>query len=116
MPPDPRVAPLDTPTDTMIRPATQADLPAVGRLGALLVGTHHEFDPQRFLPATSRTAEGYASYLATQLEQPAVAVLVAEEQGQVVGYTYAAMEGTDYMGKCGGTAAVRECGLPADDD
>jgi ribosomal protein S18 acetylase RimI-like enzyme len=26
-----------------------------------------------------------------------VAVLVAEEHGQVVGYTYAAMEGTDYM-------------------
>lgn len=81
----------------MIRPATTADLPAVGRLGALLVGTHHDFDPQRFLPATSRTAEGYASYLATQLEQPEVAVLVAEEHGQVVGYTYAAMEGTDYM-------------------
>ena len=106
MSPDPRAVPPHAPTDTIIRPATTADLPAIGRLGALLVRTHYEFDPQRFLPATSRTAEGYASYLGTLLGKRDVAVLVAEERGQVVGYTYAGLEGTDYMALRGPAGAL----------
>jgi ribosomal protein S18 acetylase RimI-like enzyme len=62
-----------------------------------MVATHHEFDPRRILPATSRTATEYASYLGTQLENPAVTILVAEEHGVVVGFTYAGIEGYDYM-------------------
>jgi ribosomal protein S18 acetylase RimI-like enzyme len=81
----------------LIRPATADDLPAIGRLGALLVGTHHEFDPQRFLAATPGTTTGYASYVGTQLGKPDVAVLVAEESGEVIGYAYAGVEGPDYM-------------------
>jgi ribosomal protein S18 acetylase RimI-like enzyme len=80
-----------------IRPATSADAPAIGRLGALLVRTHHDFDPERFVPATERTADGYGSYLASQLRKPDVIVLVAEEKGEVIGYTYAGIEGYDYM-------------------
>ena len=80
-----------------IRPATAADLPAIGRLGALLVRTHHEFDPARFLAATSHTERGYASFLGSQLEEPNVLVLVAEGAGKVHGYTYAGVEGIDYM-------------------
>ncbi len=38
-----------------IRLATPDDLPALGRLGALLMRTHYEFDPQRFMdPGTDR--------------------------------------------------------------
>jgi ribosomal protein S18 acetylase RimI-like enzyme len=80
-----------------IRPATSADIPAIGRLGALLVRTHHDFDPQRFIPATERTADGYGSYLGSQLRKRDVIVLVAEEHGEVLGYTYAGIEGFDYM-------------------
>ena len=80
-----------------IRPATPADLPAVGRLGALLVRTHHDFDPQRFIAATPQTERGYASFLGTQLDEPSVVVLVAERGGAVIGYTYAGVEGRDYM-------------------
>ena len=80
-----------------VRPAEPADLPAVGRLGALLVRTHHEFDPQRFIAATPQTEHGYASFLGTQLGQPDVVVLVAERGGQVLGYTYAGVEAHDYM-------------------
>ncbi|NUO38225.1 MAG: GNAT family N-acetyltransferase [Gemmatimonadaceae bacterium] len=69
----------------------------VGRLGALLVRLHHEFDPQRFIAATSRTAQGYGSFLGSQLDEPSVVVLVAEGSGTVLGYTYAGVEGTDYM-------------------
>lgn len=81
----------------VIRPATRADLPAIGRLGALLVRLHHDFDPQRFIPATPRTEQGYGSFLGTQLEVPDVIVLVAERDGEVLGYSYAGLEGFDYM-------------------
>ena len=80
-----------------IRPVAPTDLPAIGRLGALLVRLHHDFDPKRFLPATPRTEHAYASFLGTQLEEPNVVVLVAERDGEVLGYTYAGVEGYDYM-------------------
>jgi ribosomal protein S18 acetylase RimI-like enzyme len=80
-----------------IRPATPADMATVGRLGALLVREHHDFDPQRFIPATSRTESQYGWYLGTQLEEPSIVILVAERDGEVIGYTYSGVEGTDYM-------------------
>jgi len=83
--------------DVIVRRATPADLPAIGRLGALLVTTHHAFDETRFIAATRHTAAGYASFLGTQLEEADVVVLVAEQDGQVIGYTYAGVEGRDWM-------------------
>lgn len=83
--------------DIRIRRATPADLAALGRLGALLVTTHHELDEKRFIAPTSRTAPGYASFLGSQLDEPEVAVLVAEENGVVIGYAYAAVEDRDWM-------------------
>ncbi len=80
-----------------IRAATREDAPALGRLGALLVRTHHELDPARFVAATSRTEHGYASFLGTQLAEPDVVMLVAEGPDGVLGYAYAALEGVDYM-------------------
>jgi ribosomal protein S18 acetylase RimI-like enzyme len=61
------------------------------------VRTHHDFDPQRFIAATPRTEHGYASFLETQLEEPNIVILVAEQGGEVIGYTYAGVEGYDYM-------------------
>jgi len=89
-----------------IRPASPADLPALGRLGALLVRTHHDFDPQRFIPATPRTERGYASFLGTQLDEANVVMLVAERDGQVLGYSYAGVEGQDYMSLRGPAAVL----------
>jgi ribosomal protein S18 acetylase RimI-like enzyme len=85
------------PTDIRIRHATRADLAALGRLGALLVKTHHDFDPKRFIATTPRTERGYASFLASQLGERDVAVLVAEENETVIGYAYAGVEAGDYM-------------------
>jgi ribosomal protein S18 acetylase RimI-like enzyme len=87
----------EAPGRVAVRPATPADLPALGRLGALLVRTHHDFDPARFIAAPPRTEEQYAAFLEDQLRQPDVIVLVAERPGEVLGYTYAGVEGTDYM-------------------
>jgi ribosomal protein S18 acetylase RimI-like enzyme len=95
----------DTPAAS-IHPATPADLPAVGRLGALLVRMHHELDPARFIAATPRTEHGYAAFLAGQLAEPGVVILVAERAGEVVGYTYAGVEGTDYMALRGPAGAL----------
>jgi ribosomal protein S18 acetylase RimI-like enzyme len=80
-----------------VRPATPTDLTAIGRLGALLVREHHDFDPERFIAATSRTERSYGSFLGTQLEEPNIVILVAERNGEVIGYTYSGVEGTDYM-------------------
>jgi ribosomal protein S18 acetylase RimI-like enzyme len=80
-----------------VRRATSADLAAVGALGALLVKEHHDFDPQRFLAAGERTPAAYAAFLGKQLDDATTAVLVAEENGSVIGYAYAALEGYDYM-------------------
>jgi ribosomal protein S18 acetylase RimI-like enzyme len=80
-----------------IRRATEADLPTLGRLGALLVQAHHDFDPQRFIAATARTQSGYASFLGTQLARPDAAVFVADEGGAVIGYSYSGVEGHDWM-------------------
>jgi ribosomal protein S18 acetylase RimI-like enzyme len=84
-------------TDTIIRHATPADIHALGRLGALLVQTHHDFDAKRFIGVTPQTEAGYGSFLVSQLDDANVTILVAEEQGEVTGYTYAAIEGRDYM-------------------
>jgi ribosomal protein S18 acetylase RimI-like enzyme len=81
----------------IIRPAAPADLPAIGRLGALLVRTHHEFDPKRFIAAGPGTERGYAGFLGSQLRDPDTVVLVAERDGEVLGYTYAGVEAHDYM-------------------
>jgi ribosomal protein S18 acetylase RimI-like enzyme len=80
-----------------IRRATKNDTIPLGRLGALLVRTHHDFDSKRFIPATPQTERGYGGYLASQVDNENAVVLVAEESGDVIGYTYAGIEGIDYM-------------------
>jgi ribosomal protein S18 acetylase RimI-like enzyme len=81
----------------IVRRATPADLPGIGRLGALLVRQHHGFDPRRFLAPSDRTPADYASFLGTQLDDPDGAVLVADDDGNVVGYAYAVLAGYDFM-------------------
>ena len=80
-----------------IRHASPADVRAIGRLGATLVRLHHELDEKRFLEATPQTEHGYASYVRSQLGNREIIVLVAERGGDVVGYTFAGIEGVDYM-------------------
>ena len=85
------------PSETLIRPARPDDVPALGRLGALMVTTHHAFDPKRFIAAAPHTEEGYGSFLGQQLDEPNIIVLVAVNENRVIGYTYAGLEGRDYM-------------------
>ena len=75
------------------RRATPSDLPALGRMGALLMRTHYGFDHRRFLEPGANAEEGYAWFLGEQLkDEPNAVVLVAEQRGEVIGYVYAALE------------------------
>ena len=79
-----------------VRPAKKSDLAALGRLGAMLVAFHHECDPERFISPTPETERIYGEFLASQTGKRDVVILVAEEEGQVLGYTYSGLEGIDY--------------------
>jgi len=80
----------------VVRRAAAADLPALGRLGALLMRTHYDFDRARFLAPGDSPEHGYARFLGTQLRDPDVAIFVAEQQGHVIGYVYAGLEPTSW--------------------
>jgi ribosomal protein S18 acetylase RimI-like enzyme len=70
-----------------------------------LVQQHHAWDPQRFfLPQD--VARGYERFLRTQLKDPHVVMLCAEEDGsgRVLGYAFARLEEVDWvmlLGPCG---------------
>jgi len=95
-------------TRPLVRRATRADLESLGRLGALMVEQHHQFDERRFLAPTPHTVDAYAAFLGTQLDNPAAVVLVAEHDAQVVGYAYAAVEGYDYVSLRGPAALLHD--------
>ena len=84
-------------SDVSVRRARKTDAPKLGQLGTLLVREHYEFDPKRFLPVTPDTEKRYGAFLISQLDDTDVVVLVAERGGGVLGYTYASVEGYDYM-------------------
>jgi GNAT superfamily N-acetyltransferase len=78
--------------DTIIRRAQEFDLPVLGRLGASLLRAHFAFDPLRFMPPGENPESGYEWFLRSQLHEDQAVVLVAEQEGNVVGYVYAALE------------------------
>jgi ribosomal protein S18 acetylase RimI-like enzyme len=97
-----------SPGGVAVRPATPTDLPALGRLGAILVRTHHDLDANRYIAATSGTEAGYASFLGSQISEPAAFVLVAEVEGEVVGYAYGGLEDHNYMALRGPAGVVHD--------
>lgn len=78
--------------DFVVRRATDADLPALGRLGAFLLRLHYGFDTQRFMAPRGAPEAGYARFLGSQLRDPEAVVFVAERRGAVLGYVYAGLE------------------------
>src|ERR671914_1509280 len=76
----------------VIRKATEADRDVLGRLGALLMTVHFDFDRRRFLEPNEQSAAGYGQYLASQLDDRDSVIFVAELDGDVVGYCYCVIE------------------------
>ena len=81
-----------SPEGIAIRRASEADLPALGVLGASLLRAHYAFDPLRFMAPRDDPETGYAWFLGTQLKEDDVAVFVADRDGKIVGYVYAGLE------------------------
>ena len=79
-------------TSFRVRRATEADAPALGRLGGMLLRAHYGFDPQRFIAPGDDPEGGYEWFLRSQLNEEDAAVFVAERDGVVSGYVFAALE------------------------
>jgi ribosomal protein S18 acetylase RimI-like enzyme len=94
--------------DVTIRRASPVDLPAIGRLGAMLVREHHDFDPKRFIAPMPNIEQGYASFIGKQLSLHESVVLVAELHGDLAGYVYATVEGYDYMSLRGPAGVLQD--------
>jgi len=78
-----------------IRAANAADEPALGRMGAALAHKHHEFDAQRFMLPDDVEA-GYRTWLGREARRRDAVVIVAELDGEVVGYAYGRVEPVDW--------------------
>jgi ribosomal protein S18 acetylase RimI-like enzyme len=78
-----------------IRPAGPGDGEPLGRMGAALARQHHDFDGDRFM-VSDGIEEGYRRWLLKEAESTEAVVVVAELDGQVVGYGYGRLEGKDW--------------------
>jgi ribosomal protein S18 acetylase RimI-like enzyme len=54
--------------------------------------THFAFDPKRFLAPGNDPESGYGLFLVSQIGVPDSVLLVAEQDGSVVGYVWAGLE------------------------
>jgi ribosomal protein S18 acetylase RimI-like enzyme len=87
-----------------VRPARPSDLDALGRMGAALVHQHHGFDAARFM-LPEDVESGYRWWLGKELKMKESVVLVAERDGEVLGYAYGRVEERDWNAlrdRCGG--------------
>jgi GNAT superfamily N-acetyltransferase len=90
-------------SEIQIRPALESDETALGRYGGALMRLHHDLDPQRFI-TIDHPEKGYGRFLVSQLDEPDSVVLVAERDGEVLGYAFASLVGMSWMelrGPCG---------------
>jgi ribosomal protein S18 acetylase RimI-like enzyme len=74
-----------------IRPARDEDTKRLGELAGALVRLHHSFEPARFFHAEG-IEDGYGRWLAKSARSGAVVLVAEDEDGRVVGYTYATVE------------------------
>jgi RimJ/RimL family protein N-acetyltransferase len=91
---------MSEPSPFLVREATEADLPALARLGARLARLHHRFDPRRFFVVPGME-KGYAWWLAKERRNRKAVVLAAVRTGRggkesVVGYAYGRIEPRDW--------------------
>src|SRR3954464_6944416 len=75
-----------------IRTATDADWPRIGELGELQVRAHYAFDSARFFPPDKLTAGVYVSRVREEIAGGRATVLVADVDGRIAGYVFAAIE------------------------
>lgn len=97
------------------RPAVTADAPTLGRLAAALMTLHHEFDPSRFIAPGPQTAGKYGDFLEAQRLRADAIVLVAMQEGRVLGYAYGSLEGNDFMALRGPAGVLHDLMVDPDE-
>jgi ribosomal protein S18 acetylase RimI-like enzyme len=85
---------------TLVREATESDLPALARLGARLARMHHRMDARRFFIVPGME-KGYAWWLGKERRNRKAVVLAAVRAGpggkeSIVGYAYGRIEPRDW--------------------
>jgi hypothetical protein len=75
-----------------IRPLHVGDLPRIGKLAESLVRAHHEYDSSRFIPLDRLRGNTYTAHVCEELNAGRSVVFVAEIEGRVIGYVFAAVE------------------------
>jgi ribosomal protein S18 acetylase RimI-like enzyme len=86
-----------------VRTAVPDDMPAAARLAAKLVRYHYTLDPKRYLLAEP-LEEGYEHFLRGELRSKKAVVVVAENEGAIIGYAYGRLEPrnwNDLLEACG---------------
>ena len=63
----------------------------------MMIRVHHDFDPQRFLAPMEGTERGYGAFLVSRIDSDDSCVFVADDNGSVVGYIFAALEPMSWM-------------------
>jgi ribosomal protein S18 acetylase RimI-like enzyme len=92
-------------SDLLIRPARARDLPAIVTLWRELQDINASFDPR--LTLNTSAADWFVEYLRDQLDNPNMAVLVAEQGTHIVGYIFGQIMRRP-------TLAAGDCGYVAD--
>lgn len=79
-------------SDTItIRRAAAADLPALCQLAETLARQHAGYDPGRYQTPVD-VATAYAELFSAHIDQPESVLMVADWDGEVVGYVFGAIE------------------------
>lgn len=93
-------------SDILIRPAQPPDLPAVVALWRELQDINASFDPR--LKLSEGAADWFIGYLGDHLDNPHMAVLVAEHEKTIIGYAFGQImrRPTLASGDCGYVADV----------
>lgn len=90
-----------------IRPAQLDDLGQVSKLAAQLVRQHHRWDARRFM-LIEPIETGYHRFLASQLSDAEVLVLVAVKDHRIVGYLYGSLEPRNWNALLDACGAVHD--------
>ena len=91
-----------------VRKAESRDRDALGKLGAMLIRTHHAFDRDRFLAPMDGVEKHYGAFLAGFAESRDACVFVAERDGVVAGYIFGTLEPMDWMQLRGPAGVIQD--------
>lgn len=84
-------------SEVIVRPIQSGDVDKVVEMGMMLAEFHCALDPERYIGKEENSSEGYKGWLTSAIwDEEDVFVLVAEIDGEIVGYVLGVMTEMDY--------------------